>query len=965
MKNSARARFLNLAGLCLLGLAALIVSGSLTDTSGETRALSAVEASAASDHFYIGVAGCRRCHDGDEGRSGFGAWYLSAHARAYAALSMPQAEEIARLSGIDTDVFASPICLGCHSTAPDAEAWELDPSFFREDGVQCELCHGPGSDYADARTMADPAAARRAGLSIPGKTFCMRCHQPKGSHQAVLKVKEFDYESFLKRIRHPGKGKVPNGTPGKTGAFLNGPQYAGAMACARCHTGEAKGYAFGRWRLSPHANAYFALQGSKAGEIAAREGVEGDPIKSTVCLRCHTTGYGGASGRLLPSFLKEMGVQCEACHGPGSGHIDRAGQEGAIIAKPDRTVCGSCHNGRHGRTFRYEPMRDAIEHSVSAARSRGGGRPQYKTPVNLALSRDGRRLYVTCEASDSVVVVDTRDRAVHAEIRVGSQPNGVCLSPDERRAYVSNRGSDTVSVIDLQKNMVIDAIHVGDEPHGLATDLSGNTLYVANSGSRDVSVVDLREGREVKRLAAGRGAWGVSRSADGTRILVTNNLPRFTGFRGPLRSEVTVIDARRAQVADRITLEDANLVQGIDVSPDGEFALVTLLRTKNLVPMTRILQGWVVTNGIGILWKDGRVDQLLLDEPENYFADPTDLAVTPDGRYAYVSGGGVNAVAVIDLARMKAALRRATSDERKTLLPNHLGIATEYVLKRIGVGDSPRGLAVSPDGRYLYVADALDDAVSVIDVGRNERTAVIDLGGPREITKGRMGERIFHNAGIAFGGQFSCHTCHPDGGVDGITYDIEADGLGVNPVDNRSLRGILDTAPFKWTGKNPTLSRQCGPRLAVFFTRSDPFTPEEVKAVERYICTIPMNPNRYAAGKRLSPAQRRGKALFERTQTNSGKEIPEGKRCISCHWGPYHTSRKIADVGTRSRLDTQGNFDVPHLTNIYESAPYMHDGRAETLEEIWTRYNPEDAHGVTNDMTKSQLNDLIEYLKRL
>ena len=38
---------------------------------------------------------------------------------------------------------------------------------------------------------------------------------------------------------------------------------------------------------------------------------------------------------------------------------------------------------------------------------------------------------------------------------------------------------------------------------------------------------------------------------------------------------------------------------------------------------------------------------------------------------------------------------------------------------------------------------------------------------------------------------------------------------------------------------------------------------------------------------------------------------------------------------------------------------------ADTLEEIWTRFNPYDTHGVTNDMTKDQLNDLIEYLKTL
>ena len=66
--------------------------------------------------------------------------------------------------------------------------------------------------------------------------------------------------------------------------------------------------------------------------------------------------------------------------------------------------------------------------------------------------------------------------------------------------------------------------------------------------------------------------------------------------------------------------------------------------------------------------------------------------------------------------------------------------------------------------------------------------------------------------------------------MDGLTYDIEADGIGMSPVDNRTLRGIYDTDPFKWEGTNPTLARQCGARLAVFFTRIAPFTPERARA---------------------------------------------------------------------------------------------------------------------------------------
>jgi cytochrome c peroxidase len=202
--------------------------------------------------------------------------------------------------------------------------------------------------------------------------------------------------------------------------------------------------------------------------------------------------------------------------------------------------------------------------------------------------------------------------------------------------------------------------------------------------------------------------------------------------------------------------------------------------------------------------------------------------------------------------------------------------------------------------------------------------------------------------------------------VDGLTYDTEPDGIGCDPVDNRTLRGIVDTAPFKWTGKNPSLQRQCGARLAVFFTRIQPFTSEEVEAVEEYICTIPRPPNRYRLlGAELTPAQRRGKAIFERTRANGGRAIPKRDRCVTCHFPPLYTDRQLHDVGTKSWLDHESRFDVPHLTNVYDSAPYLHNGIAETLEEIWTRYNPEDKHGVTNDLTKDQLNDLIEYLKTL
>ena len=99
--------------------------------------------------------------------------------------------------------------------------------------------------------------------------------------------------------------------------------------------------------------------------------------------------------------------------------------------------------------------------------------------------------------------------------------------------------------------------------------------------------------------------------------------------------------------------------------------------------------------------------------------------------------------------------------------------------------------------------------------------------------------------------------------------------------------------------------------------------------------------------------------------TNDGRVISKQNRCITCHFPSLYTDRRQHNIGTKLWLDRESNFDTPHLSNIYDSAPYLHNGIAVTLEEIWTRYNPDDRHGVTNDMTKDQLNDLIEYIKTL
>ncbi len=944
---------------CGLALSALVALSSAAPAGARAR-----------QPVYVGARVCARCHDGPGAGHQFSLWLLSKHSMAYAALARPEAKKIAELSGIRLDPQDSFTCLGCHSSGAQAEDWEKDATFRVEDGVQCETCHGPGSEYIAADVMADREAAMAAGLRRPNRDTCLRCHKPKGTHVAVLRSPQLDVGEAMARIAHPLSGGrvTERAASGAAGEKRPGPKYVGSAACGTCHSGADSGYQHSVWRMSAHARAWAALATPRARELARERGLEGDPQQSLECLKCHATAASEGPEAQMPSFSPDEGVGCEACHGAGSEYAleaimrDPPAARAAGLRQAGTKTCAPCHADAHGKPF--SARLQEIAHPTKPPEPSAAVR--YKTPLNLALRPDGKELYVTCSASDSVIVVDPERRAKIAEIPVGRQPEDVAFSPDGSRAFVSNMFDDTVSVIDVATREQVRVLPVGDEPHGVLTDGAGRHLYVLNAASDDVSVYDAVALEWLKNLSASRRPWSLARSPDGGQILVTHALSRFVAFRTASEAEVTRIDAERTVVEDRPVLEGANLLMGVDWHPSGAFALVTLNRTKNLVPMTRLLQGWTITNGLGILWRSGAVDQVLLDEPDMSFPDPTDVAITPDGRYALVTSSGTDRVAVVDLEKLTALVRGSSDYERRHVLPNHLGKPTEFVVAHIPTRSSPRGVLVMPNGKTAFVANALDDSLTAIDLEKLEAVGRVDLGGPETITQVRYGERLFHSANIAFHRQFSCHTCHPDGHVDGLTYDIEPDGIGVSPVDNRTLRGILDTAPFKWEGTNPSLQRQCGPRLAVFFTRVEPFTPDELTALEAYISTIPRPPNRYRPlGADLTPAQRNGKRVFERTVTNDGRPIPVEKRCITCHFPPYYTDRSIRDVGTRMALDRETHFDVPHLNNIYDSAPYLHNGIAHTLEEIWTVYNPRDQHGITNDMTKDQLNDLIEYLKTL
>jgi cytochrome c peroxidase len=228
----------------------------------------------------------------------------------------------------------------------------------------------------------------------------------------------------------------------------------------------------------------------------------------------------------------------------------------------------------------------------------------------------------------------------------------------------------------------------------------------------------------------------------------------------------------------------------------------------------------------------------------------------------------------------------------------------------------------------------------------------------------RHGEQTFYTARYSFQGQIGCANCHIDSTFDGLQWDLEPDGFGRDIVDNRPIEAVKDTEPFKWNGGNPNLPTECGPRTEKYFWRAENYDDLTLTDLVVYVRGLPARPNRWRTpGEELTAAQERGRALFVRETDKFGKAIPETNRCVYCHSGAKGTNQKSFDVGTKKVTDNSGLLDTPQLTNIAITAPYLHDGSAATLEQIWTVFNPQDKHGRTNDLTKDELNDLIEYLR--
>ena len=607
--------------------------------------------------------------------------------------------------------------------------------------------------------------------------------------------------------------------------------------------------------------------------------------------------------------------------------------------------------------------RTGISPTASASTPTGqtGDVLQYASPIELLYSSNKRQLYVLCQGAAEVRVLDATTYAEIKNIPVGRAPRGFSVSPKGDRLYVANSWDDTISIIDTKALAVTATWPVSAEPSSVVSDRQGKYLYVANRISNDVAVLDAQTGAEQKRLAAGRGASYITPSPDGSKLYVTHVYPNPTPHRTAPDSEITVIDTARSVVAERIPLPYIAHGFHIAFSTDGRLGVAAGLHPKNLPPLAHLEHGGAFADTITLFGSDigDKPVELPLDEIERYSVRPFGVVITPDKSRIFLTSGGSEELTVIDVPRLLRYVHTHPGSHA-----TDLSASANYISTRIPVGHDPRGVLLTRNGTKLLVANRLDDTISIIDTRTSKLASTIPLAGPKQISVLRNGERTFYTARYSFQSQIGCANCHIDSTFDGLQWDLEPDGFGRDVVDNRPIEAVKDTEPYKWNGGNPNLPTECGPRTEKFFWRAENYDDLTLTDLVLYVRSLPPRPNRWRLpGRELTPAQDRGKALYERATDKFGKPIPELNRCATCHSGPLGTNQKSFDVGTKKSTDNSGLLDTPQLINIAITGPYLHDGSAQTLEQIWTIFNPEDKHGRTNDLTKDELNDLIEYLR--
>ena len=304
------------------------------------------------------------------------------------------------------------------------------------------------------------------------------------------------------------------------------------------------------------------------------------------------------------------------------------------------------------------------------------------------------------------------------------------------------------------------------------------TLVVLNKAEASASLIDLTSGEVVATLPTGVGPHEVAASPDGRLAVVTNY-----GSREQAGSSLTVLDIPAARVLRTIDLGD-------DHKPHG----IQFLGESNRVAVT-------VEDSKAVLLVDIDTGKIL-SRMETAQEISHMLAVTPDGKRAFVANIGSGSVTVLDLAAGKLLANVPTGegaegiditpDGRQVWITNRaadtitvLDAASLAILETIPSASFPIRAQVTPDGKSVLVSHARSGDVAVFDATTRKELRRIPMELTAEVTEGRLFGGRFGESSVPIG-----ILIHPDG-RQAYVANANADIISIVNLDTWTTDGFL------------------------------------------------------------------------------------------------------------------------------------------------------------------------------
>jgi len=617
---------------------------------------------------------------------------------------------------------------------------------------------------------------------------------------------------------------------------------------------------------------------------------------------------------------------------------------------------------------------------------------------SIAVSADGSTLFVVNPDADSISILDAHAGRIVREVMLSAtppqrdpegryaptvEPRALALAPGQAVVYVTGHRSGHVYAIDASSGKVLADASVCSEPVGVLVSHLGDTVYVACSQDDAVAALDAQTLALRSRVATDRKPWTLAWSPDGSRLLATHLL-------GP---GVSVLSPSPLAVSNVWTLADATVngePAGTDSDPTIPHGVVRGIYDVAARPGTG--ETWAVHMMLGIdtpqptlVFNMTAFPALSVFDPGGTqlarltvstapgdggaFGDVTSgphaIAFSPDGRLAFVADTGSEDVLVVD------------AEQR-----------VETTLVRPLPGHQPEGIAVAADGT-VYVDERNTSDVAVLTVTTGELGPQVTVTGsicrlasdpmPAEL---RRGQHVFNSANsdelpITTDHWVSCTTCHIEARSDAVTWRFEQ-----GPRDTpTNAGGMLHTGfLFRTAARNKVQDywRTINIEQGGHFSITVPPLASDLQAVADYV--------NYAIPYPMPPSG------LDPSMVSRGQTLFEGLGCPRCHAGSYFTDSGsgnpmldlagpvvLHDVGTCVKNgpfddtavpDEDGHprtgcaFDTPSLRGVGDSAPYLHDGRAATLEDVF-RLAPGMVGPAAAQLSPDNLNAIVAYLRSL